>query len=110
MTAGVCLNCGARKIGAFTPCHSCGYQPSTDEDFTRHLLATDHHRSKDELDTIAEAVRHGEPVEFPQTELDTYWVTSAEVADGERQAMMLSMGCGLLLLTIVIGVVLTALL
>ena len=45
MTVAVCLKCGEFKHGAWTPSLKCGYEPSDDESYTKHLLVTDHYLS-----------------------------------------------------------------
>ena len=64
MTAAVCLKCGKMKMGAWTPCHSCGHRPSEPDDMAKAILATDHYLSRQDLKTISRRIRNHEPVAF----------------------------------------------
>ena len=79
MTVAVCLKCGAFKHGAWTPCTSCGYRPDSDESCTKHLLATDHYLTREELEKTAACVKAGEPVEFSPALMKKAWVRAADV-------------------------------
>ena len=90
MTAAVCLRCGALKHGAFVRCPKCRYSPDDDESLTRHLLATDHFLSREQLEAISERVKTGMPVEFPSEMLEAAWVSKEQVDAEQKQ---LGRGC-----------------
>jgi hypothetical protein len=79
MTVAVCLKCGDLKHGAWTPCTSCGYCPDSDESYTKHLLASDHYLSREQLEKTAACVKAGEPVEFSPALLKKAWVRAADM-------------------------------
>ena len=56
MTAAVCLQCGARKIGALVPCLSCGYEPKEEEEQAKSVLLSDHYVSKEDLANVSERI------------------------------------------------------
>jgi uncharacterized membrane protein len=90
MTVAVCLRCGALKHGAFVSCPKCHYAPDDDESLTRHLLATDHYFSREQLEAISERAKTGMPVEFPSEMLEEAGV-SKEQLDAEQK--QLGRGC-----------------
>ncbi len=102
MTVAVCLNCGAFKHGAWTPCLKCGCTPNDDESYTRHMLVTDHFLSKEQLEEVAARVKAGEPVEFPPEVLRQAWVSKAEV---DRVGRRFAVGCVLVLIVVLAAVV-----
>ena len=61
MTVAVCVQCGAIKHGAFTPCAECGFDPDTELDAAYSLALTDHYFSRDVLDQISSSIRSGRP-------------------------------------------------
>ena len=65
MTIAVCLNCGARKVGAFNPCAECDYEPTDSRDMAEHLLASDHYCSSEELARASAIVKNGTRPRFP---------------------------------------------
>jgi hypothetical protein len=73
MTIAVCLKCGTQKIGAFTPCVSCGYDPATDTDRRNQakcLWLSDHHQKPDLLAAIGAQLKSGQPVPWNDALLD----------------------------------------
>ena len=82
MTIAVCLKCGSMKHGAWTPCQTCGHLPESLEDKAKHLFLTDHYHQRDELDPIAEAIRSGKAVNFPE---DMLAAVAKEIARSEEQ-------------------------
>ena len=69
MTAAVCLQCGAFKFGAFTPCKSCGFLPTSPEDQAKAIALSDHKLDQRTLKDISRRLAAGEKVqlneEFP---------------------------------------------
>jgi hypothetical protein len=72
MTLATCLRCGASKLGAFTPCPDCGFDPASSEDKAKSVLLSDHHLSAEELRAVGERIRAGQPVEFPAEQVAGY--------------------------------------
>jgi hypothetical protein len=99
MTVAVCLNCGAFKHGAWTPCLKCGYAPHDDESYTKHVLVTDHYLSREQLEEVAGRVKAGEVVEFPPELLKQAWVSKADV---DKLGRSFSVGCGVFLAVMVV--------
>ena len=67
MTQAVCLRCGEMKVGAFTPCPACGFDPSGDRnEASKALLLTDHYSTKEELNEASERIKGGESPELDE--------------------------------------------
>jgi hypothetical protein len=64
------MKCGSEKLGALTACHECAFVPRAPIEQARALLLSDHHNSLDELSTLADQIKRGEPIEFDDVELD----------------------------------------
>ena len=62
MTRAVCISCGARKIGALTPCPACEHRPESTADQARAILFSDSHLDKAALRDASERIRAGEAV------------------------------------------------
>jgi hypothetical protein len=105
MTVAVCLECGAFKHGASTPCRKCRYEPNDDESYTKHLLITDHYLSREQLEEVADMVKRGEQPQFPVELLKQAWVSKVEVDKTNRR-----MGVGCLALLVIIVAVIAAVL
>ena len=73
MTRAICLQCGAAKVGAFSPCPKCHYDPASggDETLAKSLILTDHYLPKADLDFLGERIRNGLPITFPEDALQT---------------------------------------
>jgi hypothetical protein len=72
MTIAVCAECGAQKFGAFSSCEHCGFIPSSSSDRGKAVLLSDHHHTRDELNTISKAIRAGKKIEYDEESLATY--------------------------------------
>ena len=73
MTLAICTNCGHEKLGAFTPCSACGFDPSNDKvTQAKALLLCDHYASVEELRAASAAIKAGEEVVYDQEKLDTF--------------------------------------
>src|SRR5437867_5517469 len=59
MTMAVCIKCGARKIGAWTPCHICGFRLEQIEDMARAAALSDHLQSPEGLRAAAREIKAG---------------------------------------------------
>lgn len=62
MTIAVCVKCGKRKFGAFSPCDECGFEPKSSTEEAKSILLSDHHQTLASLDVISETIRYGRPV------------------------------------------------
>ncbi len=72
MTVAICLKCGAFKHGAWTPCRKCGHLPSDEEDKAKHIIATDHHFSKNDLEAASAWIQEGKELQFNQEQVDQF--------------------------------------
>lgn len=72
MTVAVCLYCGAMKHGAWTSCSDCGHTPEELEDKAKHVIASDHHFSVSELESISVRIREGKPINFKPEDVEGY--------------------------------------
>jgi hypothetical protein len=97
MTVAVCLRCGAFKHGAFNACPNCRYEPDDDESLTKHLLATDHYLSQEQLEAVSEQVKSGVPAEFEPDMVQSVSITKEELADAEKEVYR---GCWIALVTV----------
>lgn len=100
MTQALCLNCGEIKHGAWKPCFECGFEPKTEEEFTKHLLMTDHYYSVDNLLEIGRQIKKGEVVDFDEAVLKELWVTEEDIRNLDKGVGRFLLGVGLLLLAI----------
>jgi len=66
MTLAVCTRCGAGKVGAFSACPGCGFDPETPEDKAKALLWSDHNLPPDRLESIRRSVQAGDPPPFDE--------------------------------------------
>ena len=69
----ICVRCGAQKIGAFSPCAGCRYDPATETDRriqAKTLWLSDQHLKPAALATIARQIKAGEAVAFEEQALD----------------------------------------
>ena len=60
MTIAICMSCGDKKFGAYGPCESCGFDPTTAEELALPLIFTDHYLSFDKLDEVGQLIKAGE--------------------------------------------------
>jgi tetratricopeptide (TPR) repeat protein len=66
MTTAVCVFCGAMKVGAWTPCDSCGQVPTTEAERIRALASTDRYHDASTLERLAAVVRKGGQIELDE--------------------------------------------
>lgn len=78
MTTAICLQCGARKFGAWTPCRKCQYTPFSKSDRAKSILLSDHHLSNAELLEKSRQIEKGELIEFPDDELAKFMEDSQD--------------------------------
>jgi len=64
MTMAICLNCGAEKFGAWTPCSECKFEPKSLEDRAKAMLLTEFNASDADLREIAGEIRKGRQILF----------------------------------------------
>jgi hypothetical protein len=69
MTAAICIQCGADKFGALTPCPNCEFTPHSDTDQAKSILLSDHFLSRAELRTKSKLIRDGESITFPDAQI-----------------------------------------
>ncbi len=72
MTTSVCIQCGAMKFGALTPCSSCQFVPELNEDKAKAMILTDHFLPKEELEKISKRLQAGQPVTYPEDMIKGY--------------------------------------
>jgi hypothetical protein len=68
VTVAICIGCGADKIGAFTMCLECRYDPSKPFDkiaMARSLVLSDHYQDAAGLDTASAVLRSGRALTWP---------------------------------------------
>lgn len=56
MTVAICVKCGARKHGTWTPCQACGHTPFGEEEVAWSLILSDHNLSAGQLQEAAQLV------------------------------------------------------
>ena len=69
MTAAVCVQCGAFKVGAFTRCNLCQFDPATDLDKAKALLLSDRNLDRAGLEAASTRIRGGQPVTFDENQV-----------------------------------------
>lgn len=67
MTTSVCIFCGSFKIGAWTPCESCGQVPLTEQECIVALVATSQYHDQTTLKRLSSHVRQGGTVDVDQS-------------------------------------------
>jgi hypothetical protein len=102
MTVAVCLRCGAKKRGALTSCHGCGFVPIDNRDKAEAMILTDHCLSSDQVDAIAERIRARLPVTFPEDAVAEYVALLERGAD--KSPALPVLGLAMLLLFVLIAV------
>ncbi|HEY8211477.1 MAG TPA: hypothetical protein VIG99_28530 [Myxococcaceae bacterium] len=65
MTLAVCLRCGGKKVGAFTVCPGCGFEPKSQDESARSLLLSDHYLKPADLEEAGARIARGEDVSPP---------------------------------------------
>lgn len=68
MTAAICIACGADKLGAFTMCPACRFDPSNPFDkvaMAKSLVLSDHHQDAAGLDNASAVLRAGKSLTWP---------------------------------------------
>ncbi len=88
MTVAVCIRCGEMKHGALTPCPECGFDPEEDEDRAKAMIVTDHFLPIEELETVAERIKSGEPVIYPEDTVKQFTQTLEENPDLLKPAFL----------------------
>jgi hypothetical protein len=61
MTVAICIECGSKKHGAFSPCTACGARPLSEDDLVCSLALTDHYSSLEVLEEISASMLVGNP-------------------------------------------------
>ena len=92
MTASVCTNCGAMKIGALTRCTKCKFEASTNEERARSLMLSDHHLDRAGLEAARESIQSGAGIAYDEAKV-------AEMAAGIANAPVPS-GIGIVMLAV----------
>jgi hypothetical protein len=82
MTVAVCLKCGAMKLGALTSCPKCRYVPEDLEDKAKHVMVSDHHFSKAELESFSATMQSGQPLQFNAEQVE-HFIAAYEIAEAE---------------------------
>jgi len=105
MTVAVCIECGSIKHGALNPCTKCNFTPSDSEAKARSMIVTDHFLSRSDLDGIAERIRTGQLVTYPQEAVDDYIKMFEENPNLQREAGRFIYGCFAVVALVVVAVV-----
>jgi hypothetical protein len=79
VTRAVCEKCGAFKLGAFTPCNACRFDPATDEDKAKALMLSDRNLDRAALEAASAGIRAGTAPKFDPAQV-------AQLAAGIRDA------------------------
>lgn len=66
MTIAICLKCGASKVGALTPCASCGFEPTTPDEGARSIFLSDQAHHPNVLPQLAALIAAGKPVPWDE--------------------------------------------
>jgi hypothetical protein len=66
MTAAICVECGAWKVGAWTPCAACRSDPTTDLERARALLLSDHNLARGALEAVQQRILAGQRPSFDE--------------------------------------------
>jgi hypothetical protein len=90
MTVAVCLHCGAYKVGAFTRCAACGYEPHDDESLTKHLMVTDHYLDAAQLKDVATRVKAGVALAFDPASMKALWVSRTELDRADKRVRLIA--------------------
>ena len=104
MTVAVCLHCGAMKIGAWTPCPRCGYNPETPEDQAKHLMASDHHFDQAGLENISARIEQGLPLTFNPQQVEELATSIRNTPPLGAKARLYVFGCLAAVILVVVGV------
>ena len=56
MTVAICVKCGARKHGTWTPCRACGHSPFGEDEVAWSVILSDHRLSDDQLQEASQYV------------------------------------------------------
>ena len=76
----LCIKCGHKKLGTWTPCRRCGFSPDGEEDRAKSILLSDHNLTADQLGVIGKKIEAGEPITFNEDSLREF-ATSIPVAE-----------------------------
>jgi hypothetical protein len=88
MTTAVCLRCGEMKLGAFTPCRKCGFEPESPDEQVRSIMLSDQNLDAVSLKEVSEQIGVGDYPEF-----DEAAVEEAAKQFAEMEPMRRPMGC-----------------
>lgn len=93
MTLAVCIQCGAMKLGALTPCLECQFDPQENEDKAKAMVLTDHFLPKHELETISKRIKADQPVTYPQDMIDEYIKAFEDNPNIDKFPLSAKIGC-----------------
>ena len=74
MTIAICLNCGTQKVGAFTRCPGCSYDPAVEPDRRRQaqcLALSDHYLKPDALLKLSQQLKAKVAIPWDEPLLDS---------------------------------------
>ena len=72
MTRAICIRCGADKLGAFTACFACRFDPTAPFDkeaMAKSLLLSDNRQDDRHLDDAGAVLASGRALTWPQDEV-----------------------------------------
>ena len=72
MALAVCIKCGEQKLGAFTECGDCGFEPARPKDKARSMFLSEHHFSVSDLDVSAARIRNKDKSIFNNIIINNY--------------------------------------
>ena len=87
MTIAICTKCGTEKLGAYSPCDSCGFTPTSNLELAESIILSDHHYTHEELRDIGEEIKSGYDFIFDPSSVAEY----AESMDEEEEELAKSM-------------------
>jgi hypothetical protein len=64
MTIAICIQCGTRKFGAFSPCAKCGFTPTSSTEQAKSVLLSNHHHTRDEIDQLCKMIQSGHAIVY----------------------------------------------
>jgi len=107
VTRAVCVNCGQGKVGAFTRCVSCHYDPEKEgkEVQARSLLLSDRYLTLGQLKEAGERIRSGEGYPFDEAEVGEVAGKLPDRATNARVGLLIGAVVALIAIVLVVFVI-----
>ncbi|MFK7958939.1 MAG: hypothetical protein AB8G96_00300 [Phycisphaerales bacterium] len=106
MTMAICIECGADKVGALVPCRTCSFDPASNDEKARSMVASDHCLGGKERLALQDRIRRGVPVGWPEDVVAGY-VASLEAAPRRRWTIVAVVVAIVLLFAGLVGAAMT---